>query len=298
MPATVALARHTARYLQHFAMNAILGAAIVPLITYFLSILGLVGFVGYAIFRLNSTQIIREKVWSTFVGDKDFNDEKLKSFGQNQLDLTRFRLVYGVTARSIQDLHRLLSWMERHHLTPIEVKRVRACIDPSKDEPLEVPQTRHLVARAVLLLLIMAGLMITFDKASTSKSTLLTMHVSKTWLWSDGASVEGVLGNSWRLDAQSCAKPPLPDITLSGLTDDETIAICKGIADGALEETVSEGIKYQRRAIAVFLLFALLFETSVAFGFGIALRARGLARRLHTRSNPSTPPGTANPIEQ
>ncbi|RQT57702.1 DUF6216 family protein [Burkholderia cepacia] len=283
-------------------MNAIWGASIVPLVTYLLSILGLAGFVGYAILRLNSTHIIREKVWSTFVGDKDFNDEKLKSFGQKQLDLTRFRLVYGVTARSIQDLHRLLSWMDRHQLTPIEVKRVRAYIDPSKDEPLDTPRTLHLVTRAILLLLIMVGLMVTFNKVSTSKSTLLTMHVSKTWLWSDGVSVEGVLGSSWRLDAPSCASPPLPEITHTGLTGDEMIALCKGIADGALKKTVNEGIKFQRRAIAVFLLLALLFETSVAFGFGIALRARRLARRLHTGCNnlctPSAPLGTENPIEQ
>ncbi|KIP18725.1 hypothetical protein KY49_3133 [Burkholderia sp. MSHR3999] len=283
-------------------MNTIWGAAIVPLVTYLLSILGLVGFAGYAIFRLNSTQIIREKVWSTFVGDKDFNDEKLKSFGQNQLDLTRFRLVYGVTARSVQDLHRLLSWMERHHLTPIEVKQVRARIDPSKDEPLEAPRTRHLVTRAALALLIMVGLMVTFDKASTSKTTLLTMHVSKTWLWSDGASVEGTLGNSWRLDAQSCAKLPLPGTTLTGLTNDETTAICKGIADGALRDTVNDGIKYQRRAIAVFLFFVLIVETNIAFGFGIDLRARTLARRLRSRndtsSEPSVPLVNENPIEQ
>lgn len=60
------------------------GATISPLLTYLLSILGLVIVAVYAIFRLNSTRIIREKVWSAFVGDKVFNDEKLKSFAHDQ----------------------------------------------------------------------------------------------------------------------------------------------------------------------------------------------------------------------
>ncbi|WP_258179380.1 DUF6216 family protein, partial [Burkholderia multivorans] len=157
-------------------MNAIFGAAIAPLLTYLLSILGLAGFVVYAVLRLNSTQIIREKVWSTFVGDRGFNDEKLKAFGQDQSDLTRFRLVYGVTARSISDLHRLLSWMDRHHLTPIDVKRTRTCIDPSKDNPLNVPPTRHFVARAIVCALLIAVFVVILNTAGTSKTTLISMR--------------------------------------------------------------------------------------------------------------------------
>ncbi|KLU22045.1 hypothetical protein EOS_32560 [Caballeronia mineralivorans PML1(12)] len=42
-------------------MSAILGAMIGPLVTYLLSILGLAIVAVHAIFRLNSTQIIREK---------------------------------------------------------------------------------------------------------------------------------------------------------------------------------------------------------------------------------------------
>ncbi|WP_175924575.1 DUF6216 family protein [Burkholderia latens] len=243
-------------------MNAIFGAAIAPLLTYLLSILGLAGFVIYAVFRLNSTQIIREKVWSTFVGDKDFNDEKLKAFGQDQLDLTRFRLVYGVTARSISDLHRLLSWMDRHHLTPIDVKRARSCIDPSKDNPLNVPRTRHFIARAILCALLVALFVVVLNTAGTSKTTLISMRTSKTWLWSDGASVEGIWGETWRLDAQSCTKRPLPNSRVTGLSYDETMAICKGIADGGLRETVTGGLKDQRIVIGVLLLFTLLLTAT------------------------------------
>lgn len=52
-------------------MDAIWVAAVTPLVTFFLSIAGLAGFTAYAVFRLNSPQIVREKIWSTFFGDKD-----------------------------------------------------------------------------------------------------------------------------------------------------------------------------------------------------------------------------------
>ncbi|MBN3748306.1 hypothetical protein G3N96_23190 [Burkholderia sp. Se-20373] len=282
-------------------MSAILGAAIVPFMTNILSILGPACFAIYAIFRLNSTQIIREKIWSTFVGDKDFNDTKLQSFGQAQLDLTRFRLVYGVSARSVADLHRLLSWMDRHRLTPIEVKRARACIDPSKDEPLTAPRTRHLIARAALLAVIATALVLTF-KASTSRTTLLTMHASKTWLWSDGASVEGVRGKPWRLDARSCASFPLPAPALTRLTDNETVAICKGFADGTLKDTVSKGLTDQRQAAIVLMVFAFPIMAIVAFSLGGALNARSLVHRVQATTGAPRDalalPTTANLIEQ
>jgi hypothetical protein len=283
-------------------MNPILGAAIAPFITYLLSILGIACFAGYAIIRLNSPQLIREKVWAAFVGDKEFNDNKLKSFGQDQLDLMRFRLVYGVSARSVSDLHRLLSWMERHNLTPSEVKRVRAYIDPSKDEPLESPQTKHFIAPTILLALMMAVFVVTADKASHQKTTLITMNVSKTWLWSDGASVEGIWGKSWRLDAQACERSTLPTTNLTGLTPDETMAICKGIADGAPKETVNDGLKAQRRAITAVLIFILLVATNLVFSLSTAGRARVLARRLNAKNDVPgeslPPPVTVNPIEQ
>lgn len=53
-------------------MNTIFGAVAGPIATSLFSILGLLIAAGYAVFRLNSTHLIREKVWSSFVGDKDF----------------------------------------------------------------------------------------------------------------------------------------------------------------------------------------------------------------------------------
>ncbi|MDB5783191.1 DUF6216 family protein [Caballeronia mineralivorans] len=283
-------------------MSAILGATIGPLVTYLLSILGLAIVAVYAIFRLNSTQIIREKVWSAFVGDKDFNDEKLKSSAHDQLDLTRFRVVYGVPARSISDLHRLLSWMDRCKFTPIDVKRARRWIDPSKDEPLEAPSQRYFITCAVALMIMIASFMFVSNKATGSKTTMLRMQVSKTWIWSDGASVESVLGKHWRIDAESCSKHTLPDTTITGLTDAETTAICNGIANGKLKAAVSDGLKYQSGSLLVISFFILFLGISVGLSLHFAMLARGLVRQLRSSedgpSEQSLLPAKANPIEQ
>lgn len=261
-------------------MSTIWGAAISPLVTYVLSILGLAMVAVYAIFRLNSTQIIREKVWSAFVGDKDFNDEDLKSFAHDQLDLARFRIVYGVQARSVSDLHRLLSWMKRYRFTPIEIKRARRWIDPSRDEPLNVPSKRYLAACLVVPVIAIGGFMYLSNKATTSKTTMINMRVSKTWMWSDGASVEGIWGKPWRIDAQSCANHTLPDTSLTGLTSTETTAICNGIPDGELRTTVKEGLTYQRWSLAAISFLILFVGIGVGISAHVGLLAKGLARRL------------------
>ncbi|WP_118181127.1 DUF6216 family protein [Paraburkholderia phosphatilytica] len=271
-------------------MNAIWVAAITPLVTFFLSIIGLTGFTGYAIFRLNSPQIIREKIWNAFAGDKDFNDEKLKSFSNHQLDLTRFRVVYGVQARSVADLHRLLSWMARHQFTPADVKRARRWIDPSRHHPLNAPSRLRLIARLVVAAIMFAGFTVVQDKATNSRTTMIRMRVSKTWMWSDGKSVEGVLGQPWRIDAQSCARHTLPGRSITGLTDGETSAICQGIPGGDLQTTVNDGLRYQRWSLAAISVFLFLAGIKTGFTLCYGMRARELAQRL----SPATP-SQANP---
>jgi hypothetical protein len=267
-------------------MNTIFGAVMGPLATYFFSILGLFIVAGYAIFRLNSTQIIREKIWSSFVGDKDFNDEKLKSFAHDQLDLTHFRVVYGVPARSVMDIHRLLSWMEQYKVSPVDVKRIRGWIHPSRDEPLKIPSKRYILVWIAVFGILMLSTTLPVT-ASDFKATLLKMNVSGTWFTSDGTSVNAVWGG-WRIDSQSCTKHTLPDIKVTGLTGAETTAICNGIADGELKTMVSDPLKYQRRVFAVIVLVILLLSLGAYLNMNVAMLARQLGNRLRSEEKASS----------
>lgn len=259
-------------------MNTIFVAMVGPIATYFLSILGLVVVAGYATFRLNSTQIIREKVWGSFVGDKDFNDERLKSFARDQLDLARFRVVYGVPARSVRDLHRLLSWMERYKIGPIDVKRIRGWIDPSRDEPLKAPGRRY-----VLVCVVMLGILIfsftSSGRAASSEATWFRMNVSKTWFSSDGTSVNAVWGH-WRIDSESCVKHTLPDVKVTGLTSAETTSICNAIASGELKAKVRDSLRAQRWGLGVVSLIIVLLVACLILHLYSALLARQMGRQL------------------
>ncbi|WP_157635141.1 DUF6216 family protein [Burkholderia ubonensis] len=260
--------------------NTIFGAAVGPLATYLFSILGLIGVGVYAVFRLKSTQIIREKVWSSFVGDKDFNDEELRSFAQEQLDLTRFRVVYGVAARSVSDLHRLLLWMRQRKIAPGDVKRIRAWIDPSKDELLETPSKRYISTWCVLLGVLILAFCLS-AATSDSKTTMLQMKVSGTWFLSNGTHVDAVWGH-WRIDSESCLNHARPDIKVTGLTEAEATTICNGIANGTLKTVVDESLKYQRWSFAALSLFVLLLAVRTLSILIIAMGARQLANRLRT----------------
>lgn len=249
-----------------------------PLAAYLLSILGLVAVTGYALFRLNSTQIIREKVWSSLVGDKDFNDERLKSFACDQLDLARFRVVYGVAAQSVKDLHRLLSWMERYKVSPLEVKRVRGWIDASREGLLKVPSRRYVAMCVVVLGILILGFT-SSGRSASSKATWFRMNTSGTWFSSDGTSVNAIWGG-WRIDSQQCAKHVLPDAAVTGLSGDEAASICKAMVDGELKTMVSDSLKGQRWSLGAISLFIVLLYGCAVMHISVVLRARRLGNRL------------------
>ena len=255
-------------------MGAVLGAVVAPIASYLLSVLGFIGVAFYAIFRLKSTHIIREKIWSSFVGDKDFNDEKLHIFSNEQLDLSRFRVIYGVSAGSISDLHRLLGWMSTHGLTPIDVKRAREWIDPSKDEPLETPKRKFAfawLAVFVALIVCLAGT----SPAIASNQALLKMRVSETWYLSDGRSAHSIRGR-WHMDHETCVKGLVPDTSVTHLTNVETKLLCDAMGNGQLETFVKDTVQSQRR------LFGLIGLTIVFFAIGVfrKLDSAGHAKRL------------------
>jgi hypothetical protein len=259
-------------------LDTIFVATIGPVATYFLPICGLAAVALYSIFRLKSTQIIREKIWNFCVGDKDFFDEKLKSFAHEQLDLAHYRLLYGVSARSITDLHRLLSWIGRHKLIPNEVKRVRGWIDPSRDEVLKIPNGGYFVRRSVaviLLIPIIVGLM----TASECKETLLKMKDSGTWFASDGQTVRAVWGQ-WQIDAESCKTGMLPDSKITGFTSTEITDVCKGISSGELKDIVRGPVKFQHWSFGIIVFLVFFLEVGIFLKINSAADARNLGVRL------------------
>lgn len=259
-------------------MNTVFVAALAPIVTYCLSVLGLFAVGCYAIFRLKSTYIIREKIWSSFVGDRDFSDERLKTFADEQLDLSRFRVVYGVPGRSIEDLHRLLAWMNKFDLAPFDVKRAREWINPSRDEPFQEPNGRFIVGRVLLLGILMAALFATL-RAVDSHQTLLRMRASGTFYWSDGKSVEPAWGN-WHFDTRACAEGGVPDVSGTGFTSVEGKLLCDGIADGELNKIVTESIASQRRGFGTITLIIGLFAIAAFLKLNSVGRGRQFAQKL------------------
>lgn len=81
-------------------MNAIWVAVVTPLVTFFLSIAGLAGFTAYAVFRLNSPQIIREKIWNAcFVIGKWQSDKRYLRSGSRQAATISFHVLSHFGAR-------------------------------------------------------------------------------------------------------------------------------------------------------------------------------------------------------
>ena len=267
-------------------MDTIFVALIAPAATYFLPIIGLAAVALYSNFRLKSTQLIREKIWTFCVGDKDFFDEKLKSFAHEQLDLARYRVLYGVPARSITDLHRLLSWIGLHKLIPNEVKRVRKWIDPSRDEVLTIPSRGYFTGLCVVVVLsipILVGLM----TASASRETLFRMKESRTWFASDGQNVNAVWGQ-WQIDEHSCKIGMLPDPKITGFTSAETTDVCNGISNGELKKMVLGPLKFQRWFFGITIFLSFFLEMGIILKIGVAAQAGYLGVRLNSSKNDRT----------
>jgi hypothetical protein len=263
-------------------MSSVFGAMAAPIATYILSILVFFVIACYAIFRLKSTYILREKVWSSFVGERDFNDERLKSFSEEQLDLSRFRVMYGVSARSIVDLHRLLSWMVRHGLTPLDVKRARRWINPSRENPLEMPKLKYMLTWLFVLGMLLIGLFVAL-RANDSNETLLRMRASGIWYWSDGKTAYS-LRSRWHIGNQSCTSGSLPDTSVTGFTSAETKLLCSGINDGQLDTIVKETVRVQRRMFASLAFVSSLLAIWAFLKVESAEYAGRLAKKLRSNS--------------
>ncbi|MBU9384911.1 DUF6216 family protein [Burkholderia gladioli] len=264
-------------------MNSTFTTMIVPVITFFLSIVGPMALAGYAIFRLKSTHPIREKVWSLFVGDKDFHDERLKSFAEEQLDLTHFRIVYGVQAKSTSDLYRLLSWMKRYKVSPEDVKRVRGWINPSQTYALNVPNNFYILSRFIGIVII-ASAISWASSLSRWESTLVTMKTSGTWFLANKTSVRSILGH-WRIDAQTCKTQAMPSTSETGLTLTEEMELCEGLANGKLGAAISSSVRFQRWILTAAALLVLLISIPMGYHLGLAIRAKRLDRKLRLKKN-------------
>lgn len=224
-----------------------------------------------------------------FLRRQGFNDERLKSFSDHQLDLARFRFVYGIPARSVPDLHRLLSWMRRHQFTSTDIKRARRWTAPSRNRPLNAPSWLCLGHLALVAILIAVAFVLILGKATDYSTTVIHMRVSKTWMWSDGKSVEGIWGQTWRNDAQSCNRHTLPATSLTGMTAAETTPLCHGIPSGDLLTTVNEGLRYQRWSLGAISIFLLLAGIRIGVILCFGIHARELVQRLSVAPSPSPP---------
>lgn len=265
-------------------MNSIFNAAIGPLLTYGLPILAIVAFSIYVLVRVKSPQILREKIWRSFVGDVDFSEDFLQAFSAQQRDLNRFRLVYGVGARSTSQLRTLLAWMDRKGVTIDEVRRVRDWINVEKPEVLSTPPRKLFIVLPILigvLGVVIALLLFVAD----SPSTIIKTRNSGVWFWSDGKNVQSLM-HRWTIDSQSCSANALPDTSITGFTSKETQSICAALADGSVAKVVRPALLSQRIAFASFA--CPLFIALVAFFFMLqsGRRARTLSNRLNLRPSP------------
>lgn len=222
-------------------------------------------------------------MWSSFIGDKDFSDVRLKSFSYEQLDLARFRVVYGVPAQSINDLHRLLAWMDRNQISPIDLMHARKWIDPSKEEPLQCP-SKKLIWRQFGVFFVSIICFTVLTTTFTAKTTLFKMKVSEVWFSSNGSSVDAIWGR-WKINSESCMKRTLPGASVSKMTDAETLAICDGLANGKLEAVTIDAIEQQRTVLGTIAVLTFLAALKLLHRVIAALRARELIDQLRSKEN-------------
>jgi hypothetical protein len=265
-------------------MNSIFNAAIGPLLTYGLPILAIVAFSIYVLVRVKSPQILREKIWRSFVGDVDFSEDFLQAFSAQQRDLNRFRLVYGVGARSTSQLRTLLAWMDRKAVTIDEVRRVRDWINVEKPEVLSTPPRKLFIVLPIVVgILVVALALLLF--AADSPFTTLKMRDSGVWFWSDGKSVQSLM-HQWTFDAQSCVVHANPEPSVTGFTIKETQILCAALADGSAAKVVRTALIPQRVALAI--VACPLFTGLFMFFFELqsGRRARELSNRLNLSPSP------------
>lgn len=224
--------------------------------------------------------VFLDRIWS-LIHRKDFGDEILRKYHEGQIDLERFKFMYGI--RSIESLpaaYAAKAWADEIGLTLRTMGKARYWVNW---ETRQVKKASKLGDVLAWLLYVGVGIATCFPLAGAiSNDMLARFKESGSWVWmNDNRATELSFSFSkpWVLTKADCEVRPLnmPDTSLSA---EEAEILCGSFGTEELQSAVEENVRAQRWIMGFLTVFMIGVLWTVFMGLMVRLRAADIRRRV------------------
>jgi Family of unknown function (DUF6216) len=245
-------------------------------------------FVGFFWLRAGSIQSVLERLWLLIAGGAEVHDPALKSFFQDNRDLERFRFVYRLKVERLDEVRKLVAWMEQHRVGMSRLQKMRHWVNANSDE-IVMPPPKHYsrcrIAVAMAAIVAMVGVV----QLASSPEAYFQMRGSKAWFKTDAVSVKAPMSN-WSFDASDCSMDRSKIKQITGFLDKETNAVCNALQNGELKPLATRTIKLQQWAGVIGGLISFTVAILCMLAAFAAHEAAMLRKRIYgTDAKTATP---------
>lgn len=223
----------------------------------------LVGVLLWAVTRTRSAHIVMFRLWRLASGGSEIQDEKIRSYFQDQHALMSFRFVTGLVLHQTSDVHALIDWSRQRQIDIAQVSRAGQYFDPHLKRvdldklPKKWRSTGMLFAAVTSwFLALLAGLMFAlfFDEALVKFTTTGSYFAIKP------ESARRI--PPWAATFRVIDCDPRRENEQSGFSVAEQEILCKAFRDPKAQQEIAQNIGSQRNGF-VWLLLALIVATVI-----------------------------------
>lgn len=237
--------------------------------------------------RAGSIQSILERIWHLIAGKTDVHDPALKSFFQKNRELEKFRFLYGVKVDTSVDMQKLLTWLDKHNIGTLTLRKMRPWVDTGTEEIIRQPPKYYAKSRMAFATV---ALIVFFSAThfGSSQAAYFKMRASGVWFATDTTRVRALwdgwwFRDGWSFDASDCADES-KIIHETKFSETETQSICKSLKDGELRSLTKETIKLQLWFGGIAALAALAIAIPNLWSVIAAMNAENMRKKLYSQN--------------
>jgi len=235
---------------------------------------------AFILYFRGARYIFLDRIWS-LIHRKDFGDDVLRKYHEGQIDLERFKFMYGI--RSIESLpaaYAAKAWADEIGLTLRTMGKARYWVNW---ETRQVKKASKLGDVLAWLLYIGVGIATCFPLAgAASNDMLVRFKESGSWVWvNDNRATELSFSFSkpWVLMKANCEVHPL-NISEANLSAEEVKLLCRSFGTPELQSAVDKNVQAQRWIMGFLTVFMFGVLWAMFNALMVRLRAADVRRRI------------------
>ncbi len=265
-------------------------------VVFLFTLLSILALVFYFHRRAGSSYGFFNRIYALVMGGGEFYDEEISRFWKERRDVERFNALFNVGAKSVSEIVRFKSWVERFRIDVRLIANLRGRVDLEKMRVVKVSWWESPVLLSILILFTVVFLF--FLSIAASNSALLKFNDEGQWLWLDHEKAYSTRlhdlfsgGDEWEITKSECeqAEGDYGGLLFDSGPNEKSVGfICNSFFDEEQSSEVEDTIKEQRfffaPAAASFLFMLIPYLELMAISRAVCAR-RHIANKYKKYKN-------------